>query len=141
MEKAMRYVASGVALCLMMFASGCPSVPSASFQSVENEPGTFTTDFIGNGGDVSQAFSWSNSGVRAEYSMDITTGWAGRVDVTITDADQTEVASFFLNSTSPDDSLNSTSMEGTPGTWTINVTIQDFAGDGSLHVGSAGAGS
>ena len=125
-----------------MFTSTCNTnfTPTASFMSVMNNPGTFTTDFVGSGGDTIQVFSWTNSAVQADYAMDITATTSGRVDITIRDADQTLMASFFLDATSPDDTINGLTFVGTPGTWTIELDVQNFVGDGSLNVNSAGTG-
>lgn len=112
----------------------------ARFTSVENEPGTFDTDFVGEGGTVSESFAWENPGSLADYSMDITAAAQGRAEVVLTDAEGNEVASFTLDDSSSDDSTDGVSQSGVPGTWTIAVTVSDFMGDGSLHVGAAGAG-
>ncbi len=121
-------------------APGCDQgepADAARFTSTMNEPSTFDTDFVGEGGTVSEVFSWENPQPRAEYSMDITAGMEGRVDVILWDAEENEVASFALDDSSTDDTLDGISESGVPGTWTIEVTVSGFAGDGSLHVGSA----
>ena len=121
---------------LMTIAVGCGSDPSVSFSSVNNNPGTFDTDFTGEGGSVIETFPWMNTATRAEYSMDITATSAARVGVVVHDADGVQVASFGLSTSSPDDTLDCVSRAGKPGNWTIEVSLQDFVGDGSLNLNS-----
>lgn len=120
----------------MTVAAGCGSDSSGNFKSVNNNPGTFDTDFTGRGESVTQTFTWTNTAAVAEYSMDITAASGGRVDVVVRDADGAQVASFGLSTSSPDDTLDGLSSDGTPGNWTIQVSLGDFVGDGSLNLNS-----
>lgn len=121
---------------LMTIAVGCGSDQAVTFRSVNNNPGTFDTDFTGEGGNVIQTFTWTNTATRAEYSMDITAASGGRVDVVVNDADGAQVASFGLSESSPDDTLDGISNLGIPGDWKIEVSLRDFVGDGSLNLNS-----
>ena len=68
--------------------------------------------------------------------MDITAASGGRVDVVVRDAAGAQVASFGLGPSSPDDTLDGLSSEGTPGNWTLQISLSDFVGDGSLNLNS-----
>ena len=101
-----------------------------------NEARNLDLDFVGDGGSVSETFTWSNPGegdMLAEYSMDITTG-EGEVEVVVLDAEGAEVAAFGLVAGEGDDSLDGATDPGVGGDWTVTVTIVDFAGDGSLNL-------
>lgn len=68
--------------------------------------------------------------------MDITAAQGGSVTVEIKDSNGVIRGTFSLSTISPDDTLDGLTESGAAGTWSIMVTVTDFFGDGSLHVGS-----
>lgn len=91
-------------------------------------------DFTGSGGTASKTFTFQNNSTTAEYNMDITGTLGSSAQMIIKDANGTEVANFILKRGETADSKSSVSTAGTPGTWTVTVSVTDFNGDGSYSI-------
>ena len=70
----------------------------------------------GTGANMSEERTWNNPSNIAEVNFDIT------------------ASKNAINKDSGDDSFSGTSQSGTPGEWTIKVTLKKFKGDGSFSV-------
>ncbi|MEQ8907548.1 MAG: hypothetical protein RIC95_00015 [Vicingaceae bacterium] len=91
-------------------------------------------DVTGGGGSASSTNEWTNSQSKAELNMDITAASGGRFQIIVKDSDGTEVINETLTVGIGDDSKNICSASGTPGTWTVTVSLTDFSGDGSFSL-------
>lgn len=100
----------------------------------EGPNGDFGGDFTGNGGDRIQTFAWENALSTADYNADITATAAGLFTMTIKDADGNTVFVGNLDGAVEPDSFSGVTNQGTPGTWTVTITLTDFNGDGSFSL-------
>lgn len=91
-------------------------------------------DFTGGGGSASRSFTFSNASTTAEYNMDITSTAGGSAQMIIKDANGVEVVNFSLIKGQTPDSKSGVTATGTPGTWTVIVTVSNFNGDGSYSI-------
>lgn len=89
-------------------------------------------DVTGCGGSVTETHNWTNNQSKAELNMDITSTPGGSFQIVVTDADGIEVLNETLTVGVGDDSKTKCSASGTPGTWTVAITLTDFNGDGSF---------
>ncbi len=88
----------------------------------------------GSGANMSEERTWNNPSEIAEVNFDITASKKGELRVTLTDASGNVVFDHAINKDSGDDTFSGTSKSGTPGQWTIKVTLKKFKGDGSFSV-------
>lgn len=91
-------------------------------------------DFTGAGGSASRSFTFENSSTTAEYNMDITATPGGSAQMIIKDANGVEVTNFSLIKGQTADSKSGVTTAGTPGTWTVTISVSEFSGDGSYSV-------
>lgn len=101
------------------------------------ENGDIGGDFNGGGGNASNTFEWPNNQSTAEYNADITTGATGSFNMVIKDADGVIVLDRGLTGGQEPDSFSGVTQSGTPGTWSVTISVQGFNGDGSFSI-SAG---
>ena len=94
----------------------------------------FGGDVTGDGGSTTQNYTWSNSQATVEYNMDITAAVGGTFNLTIQDADGTNVLNETLQKGVGDDSKSGVSSAGTAGDWTVIITLTSFSGDGSFSL-------
>jgi hypothetical protein len=66
--------------------------------------------------------------------MDITAAKGGSFRLVMADADGNVVSDQTLTRGVGDDSKSGVSSQGTPGDWTITITLTEFAGDGSFSI-------
>ena len=93
-------------------------------------------DVTGNGGTVTKSYTWNNPLARAEFNMDITAAKGGSFRLVMEDADGNMILDETLIRGVGDDSKSGVTSQGTPGDWTVTVTLTDFAGDGSFSINS-----
>ena len=127
-----------VALTLTLFiACSDDDGPTAQITINEGTTGDLGGDFTGNGGSISEMFTWQNGQPTADYNADITATSSGVFRMSIADADGTEVLNRTLGETPEPDSFSGVTAAGTAGEWTVTITVTNFNGDGSFSV-SAG---
>ena len=107
---------------------------TCTYPVINFTPATNDGDVTGGGGDATSTFDWNNTLATAELNMDITAASGGSFQITVKDADGTIVINETLTVGVGDDSRTVCSASGTPGTWTITVTVTDFSGDGSYSL-------
>lgn len=102
----------------------CSSNPLEPFQpEISNAPDNFQLQATAVAGVTStQTYSWNNTGTRATINHSTTTS-AGRAQLTIRDGSGSVVYTKVL---AP--SLNEPTATGTPGTWTIVLTLTSYSG-------------
>ncbi|NPA33731.1 MAG: hypothetical protein GXO48_02250 [Chlorobi bacterium] len=88
----------------------------------------------GAGANLSEERLWQNPSELAEVNFDLTTANKGELRITITDASGNVVFDHGLTKDSGDDTFSGTTKSGTPGQWTVKVTLKKFKGDGSFSV-------
>ncbi len=108
---------------------GTCTYPKINFNQTTNDG-----DVTGGGGDATATIDWENNLTTAELNMDITAASGGSLQITVKDADGAIVINETLTVGVGDDSRTVCSSSGTPGTWTITVTVTDFSGDGSYSL-------
>ncbi|QCK17061.1 hypothetical protein DCC35_10985 [Mangrovivirga cuniculi] len=101
---------------------------------IENTSSDIEGDVVGDGGSTTEVYTWNNSRTTVEFNMDITAVKGGSFNLTIQDADGVEVLNETLVVGQGDDSRSGVSASGTPGDWTVTVTLVEFNGDGSFSV-------
>ena len=101
------------------------------------ENGDINGDFTGNGGDHTGTYQWPNNLSTANYNADITASAPSSFNMIIQDADGNTVLDKSLLGGTESDSFSGVTMSGTPGTWSVTITLIDFKGDGSFSI-SAG---
>ncbi len=135
-------------LIILFFASifiGCSSDDNASepvvringTALVENDDdffGDINGDFTGTGGSITRSFTWQNNLSTAEYNADITTTASGAFRMVVTSANGATVLNKTLNGSIEPDSFSGVTTEGTPGVWTVTITLTNFNGDGSFSL-------
>lgn len=91
-------------------------------------------DVIGNGGSTQKSFKWNNPLRRVDWNMDMTARKGGSFNLRIDDSNGNNVLNQTLVAGVGDDSKSGVSRLGTPGEWTITVTLTNFNGDGSFSI-------
>jgi hypothetical protein len=104
------------------------------FDDGDDFNGDVDGDFSGNGGSESRMFMWQNSLNTAEYNADITATAEGLFRMVVNDADENIVLDKMLNGASEPDSFSGVTSSGTPGIWTVTITLTSFDGDGSFSL-------
>lgn len=98
------------------------------------ENGDIGGDFTGNGGDTSGTYTWPNNLSTADYNADITAPAPSSFNMVIKDANgNTVLERSLLGGTEPD-SFSGVTQSGTPGTWSVTLTLINFKGDGSFSI-------
>lgn len=113
--------------------TSCEKEPMATI-SINETGDTVGGDVTGDGGSTSRSYKWNNSLRTVDFNMDITASKGGSFNLSITDADGTNVLNETLTVGHGDDSKSGVSASGASGEWTIMVTLTDFDGDGSFSI-------
>lgn len=106
----------------------------ALFEDVGDFNGDIDGDFTGNGGSDSRTFLWQNSLSTADYNADITATSEGQFKMTVTDANNNIVLDRSLRGDMEPDSFSGVTSSGTPGIWSVTITLASFNGDGSFSL-------
>ena len=118
------------------FFSSCekeePQVANVTFATIA--AGDIDGDVTGNGGTTSKSYNWNNSLSTADYNMDITAVKGGSFQLLIKDASGKLVLDKTLVAGQGEDSRSGVTSTGTPGSWTVTVTLTGFNGDGSFSL-------
>lgn len=125
-------VATMLVLALILFS--CNGDEPFALVSVNETGGTFGGDVNGDGGNTQQSYKWNNALTTVDWNMDITSLAGGSFNLSITDADGTNVLNQSLVAGQGDDSKSGVSSAGTAGEWTITITLANFDGDGSFSI-------
>ncbi len=104
------------------------------FDDGDDFDGDVDGDFTGDGGSDSRTFMWQNSLSTADYNADITATADGSFRIVVMDADENVVLDRSLNGASEPDSIDGVTSSGTPGIWTVTITLTSFDGDGSFSL-------
>lgn len=96
--------------------------------------GSVDGDVTGDGGSTRKTFTWPNERPTAEYNMDMTASNGGRFQMIIKDAAGVVVLDYTLIKGQTPDSKSGVSASGTSGTWTIEIILTNFNGDGSFSL-------
>ena len=114
----------GLAAILGAGLIACSSNPLEPFQpEISNATDNFALQATAVAGVTStQTYSWNNTGTRATINHSTTTS-AGTAQLTIRDGTGTVVYTKVLVP-----SLNEATAQGTPGTWTIVLTMTTYSG-------------
>lgn len=114
----------GAAVILGVGLIACSSNPLEPFQpEISNATDNFELQATAVVGVTSsQTYSWNNTGTRATINHSTTTS-AGTAQLTIRDGTGTVVYTKVLVP-----SLNEATAQGTPGTWTIVLTMTTYSG-------------
>ncbi|NER16078.1 hypothetical protein [Spongiivirga citrea] len=121
---------------LLVLSTSCSDDdgPVASITVNEGPSGDIGGDFTGNGGNAARTISWSNSLATADYNADITSSAVGIFQMVVVDAEGNTVLDRSLNGDVEPDSFSGVTAAGTPGDWTVTITITNFNGDGSYSL-------
>lgn len=109
-------------------------VNSVVFDNGDDFNGDVNGDFTGDGGSISRMFNWQNSSATADYNADITTTSNGMFRMEVMDADGTTVLNRTLTGGGDPDSFSGVTSAGTPGLWSVIITLTSFNGDGSFSL-------
>lgn len=104
------------------------------FDNGDDFIGDVDGDFTGNGGSESRTFLWQNSLNTADYNADITATSEGSFRMVVQDADSNVVLDRSLSGASEPDSFSGVTSSGTPGIWSVTITLTSFNGDGSFSL-------
>ncbi|MBJ6369518.1 hypothetical protein JF259_15605 [Snuella sp. CAU 1569] len=107
------------------------------FDDGDDFNGDVDGDFTGTGGSATRVFEWQNSLSTADYNADITATTDGAFRIVVKDADGAVVLDKSLSGSVEPDSIDGVTASGTPGVWTVTITLTSFKGDGSFSL-SAG---
>ena len=110
---------------------------SVLFDDGDDFLGDVDGDFTGTGGSVSRTFLWQNNQNTADYNADITATAEGQFNMVVRDADDNVVLDRSLSGATEPDSIDGVTSSGTPGLWSVVITLESFNGDGSFSL-SAG---
>ncbi|MBC2844743.1 hypothetical protein H7F21_06525 [Winogradskyella flava] len=110
------------------------TIGNVIFDNGDDFNGDVDGDFTGDGGSVTRTFNWQNSFSRADYNADITATADGIFNMVVEDADGTIVLDRSLNGAEELDSFSGETISGTPGIWSVIITLTDFNGDGSFSL-------
>ena len=109
-----------------------PQAAKVTFATIA--AGDIDGDVTGNGGTTSKSYNWQNSLATADYNMDITAVKGGSFQLLIKDANGKIVLDKTLVAGQGEDTRSGVALSGTPGSWTVSVTLTDFNGDGSFSL-------
>lgn len=109
-------------------------VNNVVFDNGDDFNGDVDGDFTGNGGSATRMFVWQNSLTTADYNADITATSEGMFRMEVTDTDGTTVLNRTLTGGGDPDSFSGVTSAGTPGLWTVIITLTSFDGDGSFSL-------
>lgn len=98
------------------------------------ENGDIGGDFTGNGGNTSGTYTWPNNQSTADYNADITAPAPSSFNMVIQDANGNIVLDRSLLGGTEPDSFSGVTQTGTPGTWSVTITLKDFNGSGSFSI-------
>ncbi|MBN3519772.1 hypothetical protein JYB62_07130 [Algoriphagus lutimaris] len=104
------------------------------FEDGDDFFGDIDGDFIGNGGSGKRTFLWQNSLNTADYNADITSSIGGFFEMEVKDADGKIVLNKSLQGGVEPDSFSGVTTSGTPGIWSVTITLTSFNGDGSFSL-------
>ncbi|MGC6431249.1 MAG: hypothetical protein ACON5F_09430 [Jejuia sp.] len=107
------------------------------FDDGDDFNGDVDGDFTGTGGSATRVFEWQNNLSTADYNADITATAEGSFKIVVKDADGNVVLDKSLSGAVEPDSIDGVTASGTPGIWTVTITLTSFKGDGSFSL-SAG---
>ncbi|WP_242121260.1 hypothetical protein [Aestuariivivens sediminicola] len=107
------------------------------FDDGDDFNGDVDGDFTGTGGSTTRTFEWQNALSTADYNADITATTEGAFRMVVRDADGTIVLDASLSGAVEPDTIDGVTSSGTPGLWTVAITLSSFKGDGSFSL-SAG---
>jgi hypothetical protein len=96
--------------------------------------GDISGDFTGNGGSSKRTFEWQNSLNTADYNADITATAKGVFQIEVKDAAGNVVLNRSLSGALEPDSFSGVTSSGTPGIWSVTITLTSFNGDGSFSL-------
>ncbi|MHA6278839.1 hypothetical protein ACXYMT_01540 [Salinimicrobium sp. CAU 1759] len=96
--------------------------------------GDINGDFTGSGGSVARTFTWANSLSTADYNADITATTSGVFRMVVKDSDGKTVLDRSLNGATEPDSFSGVTSAGSPGIWSVTITLTSFNGDGSFSL-------
>ncbi len=105
---------------------------NANVTLTEGVNGDIGGDFIGNGGNTSETFTWQNTLSTADYNADITASTTGLFQMIVKDSEGVTVLDRSLNGNVEPDSFSGVTSSGTFGMWTVTITVSNFNGDGSF---------
>jgi hypothetical protein len=127
------------ALLLAIGTSSCSNDDESTARITVNEGpnGDIGGDFTGDGGSASRTISWRNDLQTADYNADITASTAGTFRMEVKDADGSSVLDRTLEGGREPDTFSGVTSAGTPGDWSVTITVSNFIGDGSYSL-SAG---
>lgn len=104
------------------------------FDDGDDFNGDVDGDFTGNGGSGSRTFNWRNNLNRADFNADITATAGGVFNMVVRDSEDNIVLDRSLFGASEPDSIDGITSSGTPGIWTVTITLTSFNGDGSFSL-------
>jgi hypothetical protein len=107
---------------------------SADIILTEGIDGDIGGDFTGNGGSTSKIFNWQNDLSTADYNADITATANGVFQMIVKDSGGKIVLDRSLKGNEEPDTFSGVTSSGTPGRWTVTITITNFNGDGSFSL-------
>ena len=146
LKKLIKPALMAVSFSLLLLNFGCSS-DDDSIQSVEvtvngtvlfdngdDFNGDVDGDFTGNGGSGERVFIWQNSRPTADYNADITSTSGGLFEMEVKDANGNVVLNKSLTGGTEPDSFSGVTFTGTPGLWSVTITLSSFNGDGSFSL-------
>lgn len=107
---------------------------SADIILTEGIDGDIGGDFTGNGGSTAKVFNWQNDLSTADYNADITATANGVFQMIVKDSGGKIVLDRSLKGNEEPDTFSGVTSSGTPGRWTVTITITNYNGDGSFSL-------
>ena len=104
------------------------------FDNGDDFNGDIDGDFTGDGGSIMRTFDWQNSLNTADYNADITSTSDGMFRLEVFDADGNSVLNRTLSGGGDPDSFSGVTDSGSPGLWSVTITVTSFNGDGSFSL-------
>ncbi len=109
-------------------------VNNVVFDNGDDFFGDIDGDFTGEGGSITRTFNWESAKSTADYNADITATAEGIFKFEVFDADGNQVLERSLDGSVEPDSFSGVTSSGTPGIWTVRITLTSFMGDGSFSM-------
>ncbi|MFC4721681.1 hypothetical protein ACFO5O_05090 [Geojedonia litorea] len=109
-------------------------INNVAFDNGDDFFGDINGDFTGSGGSITKTFFWQNSLSTADYNADITASTGGIFRMVVKDADGATVIDRSLNGAVEPDSFSGVTSSGTPGLWSVTITLTNFVGNGSFSL-------
>jgi hypothetical protein len=137
------FIAAFAVTCLNLASCSDDDVPQVAEISVNGSVligsdddfvGDINGDFTGIRGSSSRTFMWQNSLNTADYNADITATSEGTFQMQVFDATGNMVLNRSLSGASEPDTFSGVTSSGTPGNWSITITLTLFNGDGSFSL-------